>query len=118
MPKGKKTGGRNFPKGKSGNPKGKSKADGELQAARNLTKEQLKEILNLVASHPREHLQQILDDPKTPFLMEWTLQLALKADLSSWCIFMDRLVGKVKDEVEHTASDSLEEMLARSWKKE
>lgn len=112
MARGKKTGGKDFAKGKSGNPGGKSKADGELQAARNLSKEQLKEILNLIATHPREELQQIVDKHDTPFLIEWTLVLALRADLAVWNAFMDRLVGKVKDEVEHSVADSLAALIA------
>lgn len=98
---GKKTGGRNFPKGKSGNPGGMTK---EQAKVRHLTRETLKDLMNTLNSATHEDLQRILDNRETTALtMMWVkgyMNAISTGDLKQIELVMQRLVGKVKDELD------------------
>lgn len=98
---GTKTGGRNFKKGQSGNPGGMTK---EQAKARHLTKETLKDLLNTLAGATMDDLRMIMDKRDTTALTRMIISGILSADASGdWRqieLVLQRLVGKVKDEVD------------------
>jgi hypothetical protein len=104
--------GKPFQKGRSGNPGGRTKSDRELDQMRAMSKEQLKEVLNLTLSYPREQLEQVLAKPDTPWLIEWCIRLtfvsAEKGDIGVFREWMDRLIGKVPDKLDPELAAYLE----------
>lgn len=101
---GKKSGGRDFKPGQSGNPGGTSKVDRELMVIRKLSKEKFKELANILISGTREDLERMLASPGTTALTEMVIKVVLgiaeRGDMTSLDRLLDRLIGKVKDEVE------------------
>lgn len=103
---GKKSGGRDFKPGQSGNPGGTSKVDRELMVIRKLSKEKFKELANILISGTREDLERMLASPGTSALTEMVIKVVLgiaeRGDMTSLDRLLDRLIGKVKDEVDVT----------------
>lgn len=101
---GKKSGGRDFKPGQSGNPGGTSKVDRELMVIRKLSKEKFKDLANILISGTREDLERMLAKPDTTALTEMVIKVVLgiaeRGDMTSLDRLLDRLIGKVKDEVD------------------
>lgn len=92
--------------GQSGNPSGRPNLDPELRKLRELTKEQFKELATLLLSGTQEDLAELLAKPDTSMLTTWMIRVILtgaeNGDYAKLDSLMNRLVGKVKDEMELT----------------
>lgn len=117
---GKKTGGRDFKKGQSGNPNGMKPMDPEVKAFKKLTQEILDEIGFLVLDGNSEALGRIVKDPKSSTLKKWIASVALtgilNGDMDALDKLLNRVLGKVKEKVEHSGQITLEDMVAGSRK--
>jgi len=100
----KKVPGKPFQPGRSGNPGGRPKLSAEDRALRNMTKEQFREVANLLIEKDDQELMRIASTPGTPFLMVWLIQCYLKGaengDYDTLDKLMNRVIGKVRDEVD------------------
>lgn len=102
--------GRRFKPGQSGNPAGARAHNKELKALRRLTKEQVAEVAELLLHGNLKKLQSIIDAAKTDgkrnksVLTTWFAAVAMKGiargDMHALDVLLNRLIGKVKDEVE------------------
>lgn len=109
MAKGKKTGGRDFKPGVSGNPAGGPKIPEEVKVLRKLTIPRLEEIADLILDGNRVQLTQIVGSSTEPAIRVAYAKAALnamnKGDLTGIETILNRLVGKPKDKVEVTGKD-------------
>jgi hypothetical protein len=107
--KGKKTGGRNFPPGQSGNPKGPIPLPEDIKAARKLTPIEFERAVNKFLFWDRDALKEAVKDPKTAALDAWVITIILRAtakgDERPMSFLLERLIGKVKERIEHTAGE-------------
>jgi len=106
MAKGFKTGGRDFVKGVVTNPKGRPKVSSQLKEIKQLNATRLAELLNEFINMDKEALIAKSKDPSTT-VFELIICSILKnaydkGDQQRINFILDRLVGKVKDQVEHT----------------
>lgn len=109
MAHGRKTGGKNFQKGQSGNPKGLNSKG--LSDARKLNKALVTELLNKFINMPTCDLVQFVKhntkeggaDPTIETLVASILIKAInEGDQARLNFILDRLIGKVTDKVEYT----------------
>lgn len=109
MAKGKKTGGRDIKPGEIRNPLGGGSHNPDMKEVRRLTKEQVAEIGTLILTGNLEKLQSIKDEKSASVLKIWFASVAIKAisrgDAHSLSVILDRIVGKVKDQLELTGKD-------------
>lgn len=95
-----------FKKGVSGNPLGGKIHDPEIRKLRNLTKEEMIEVGSLVLKGSVEELKAIGKDPKASALKCMMAAVAVrtiqKGDPYALDVLLNRLIGKVKEEVKHT----------------
>lgn len=100
---GTKTGGRSFKKGQVANPGGFTKEQAE---ARRLTREGLKDLLNKLRLCTHAEMEDLLDNPNAPALERMLVKcyrvIEETGDIRQMDVLLDRLVGKVKDEVDVT----------------
>ena len=106
MAKGFKTGGRDFVKGVVTNPKGRPKVSSQLKEIKQLNATRLAELLNEFINMDKEALIAKSKDPSTT-VFELIICSILKnaydkGDQQRINFILDRLVGKVKDQVEHS----------------
>lgn len=103
MPKTNK-GGRDFKPGKSGNPNGRPTLPEDIKQARALNKIELDRMLNEMIHLTKAELQAKIADPKTTALELMACSVVAKGvqggDHMRLGFLLDRLVGKVKDQVE------------------
>jgi ABC-type taurine transport system ATPase subunit len=101
--KGIKTGGRDFPKGVSGNPNGRPPAPEDVRAVRRLTQPEIERIANDLLEKTRDELTEILEDPRTPTKVAMFARLirsaTWSADHKRMAFLLDRVVGKVETTV-------------------
>ena len=113
MAKGVKTGGRDFKPGETGNPNGAPKIPEEIKEARRLNKLQVEEILNKFLDWPLQDLVNFTANKNSPVLEVLVARILLegikKGDQFRLEFIFQRLVGKVKDEIDmnHTGEISL-----------
>lgn len=92
-----------FKPGQSGNPTGKPKDSPELRKLKNLTKQELVDVATMVVKGNLPDLKDIARDPTAPvvrvMLAAVCIKIIQKGDMSALNILLDRLVGKVKDEL-------------------
>ena len=78
----------------------------ELGLMRKMTKEQLIEVSSLILCASKAQVEALVEDPTTPMLKAMLASIALKiirtGDIVAFNILLDRMVGKVKEVVEHT----------------
>lgn len=90
-------------KGQSGNPKGYAGDVPELKAIKRMTKEELVDIGSLVVKGDVANLKAIAADPKATVIRVMLAAVAVKiinkGDMHALDILLNRLVGKVKDEI-------------------
>lgn len=105
---GKKTGGRNFEPGKSGNPKGRPRLPEDIKEARALNQIELTRILNKYLYMPIEEIKRELAKPNTPALevaVGKVLAAAInKGDQKRLDFILSRTVGSVKKVYEVTGA--------------
>jgi hypothetical protein len=98
---GSKTGGRNFTKGQVANPGGFTK---EQAKVRHMTREELKDLLNTLHTATHEDMERILGKPETTamtmMVVKCYMTIIETGDIRQLDVLLDRLVGKVKDELD------------------
>jgi hypothetical protein len=92
---------RPFKKGQSGNPQGARLHNPEIKKIKALTEAELIEVATFVLKSSVGQIKMKMKDPKTPVLQGMVLGLALKTmvkgDAQAFNALMDRLLGKVKE---------------------
>ena len=95
-----------FKPGVSGNPGGRKAEPKELREAKAMTKAQAQELLVIFMQMDIDDLEAILRDKKRKVIEHIIGRIALMAikhgDHARLSFVLDRLIGKVKDEVEHS----------------
>lgn len=104
MPKGKKTGGRDFVKG---DPRaGRPRTPPDIRQANLLTKAEVMAKLGEFLKLDVAELQRILEDKSNTVMDHWIGRIALMGikggDDRRLNFMFDRLIGKVTDKIEHT----------------
>lgn len=96
--------GKKFEKGVVHNPLGAGAHDKELKAIRKLTKPELAEIATLIISGNMDEINKVRISPDETPLRKWICSVVSKGiqngDMGTLNALLDRVVGKVKDEVE------------------
>ena len=96
--------GRRWKKGESGNVKGQPVLPEEYKVLRRMTKAELADVGNEILKGGIEQINVLLKDKKTPVLKLMVATIAAKiikqGDMHAFDILMNRLVGKVKDEMQ------------------
>jgi hypothetical protein len=123
--KGKKTGGRDYPKGVSGNPAGRPPVPSDLLEARALTPSEFDRIANKLLELTKDELNSLLKNDKTPAKVVMLARIIRSAMWSSdpkrAAFFLDRLIGKPQHEgaakVEARAEAEAEERRKAAQKK-
>lgn len=108
MAKGKKTGGRNFKKGQSGNPNGPAPLSPEARAFKNLTREGFETIANKYLSATRDEIRAALQDPSMKAIELAVISVinqAIKGEGRMLDLLLTRLIGKVTQPLEHSGPD-------------
>jgi hypothetical protein len=107
---GRKTGGRNFKPGQSGNPSGEKPSKEKLELRR-LTRDELVALIRKTAFMPRVDLDDRMNDPSLPLLEVCILRIFDKViqtgDHSGIEWLMSRSIGKVKEEMDVTHNDGV-----------
>jgi hypothetical protein len=116
MAKGKKTGGRDFVPGVVTNPNGRPPLSPEAKAIRKLTADKLEEIGDLILDGNKVQLNAISSSLEESAIRVAYAKAALnamaKGDLSMLEMILNRVVGRVKERVEHSGTITLEKLLA------
>jgi hypothetical protein len=93
-----------FKPGQSGNPQGRPKVPEDLKRARAFTKIEVSKILARHLDKSRRELNLLIQDPDTPALEAFVASLMVQGirtgDERRLNFLFDRIIGKVKDEVE------------------
>jgi regulator of sigma D len=114
MAKGKKTGGRDFVKGQVANPKGRTPIPEELKKIRKMNRDRLELVVSKYLNMNLIELNQVVKDPNTTALDHMICQIIIKSmatgDHARFNALMDRVVGKVKDQIELAANPHSELM--------
>lgn len=97
-----------FKKGQSGNPLGGKIHDQDLKRIKHLTKQELSEVANLIIKNNVEELKSLAKAPNSSVIQVMLASVAIKiiskGDMHALDVLLNRLVGKVKDEVHHSGS--------------
>lgn len=92
--------------GETGNPGGRPKLPEDIKAAKKLNKIELERLLNLYLTLSSEEISERMTDRTTPALEKMVGSIIQKAvdqgDQQRLTFLLDRLVGKVKDELDIT----------------
>lgn len=100
--------GKRFVKGQVANPLGGRAHNPEVQKIRTMTKVQVAEIGQLILEGDIKKIQAVKDNPKSSVLQIWIAAVAVKAitkgDMAALNQLLDRIVGKVRDDVHVTGS--------------
>ena len=92
--------------GQSGNVQGGKLIDPDLKELRRLTKEELVEVGTLVVKGNVSTLKNIVKDRESSVLHAMVASVALRVikqgDMHALDLFLNRLIGKVNDEVEYS----------------
>ena len=109
MAKGKKTGGRDFKPGESGNPKGAQAIPTDLKQARQLTRLELERVLNRYIHMTKAEIVKAAQNPDTPAIELMVASLISRAtnegDHKRISFLLDRLVGTVAQTVRVSGDD-------------
>lgn len=105
----KKTGGRDFKPGESGNPNGRPPLPPDIKEARALNKVELDRVLNRFAYMPPDQIEEVLKHPETTSLETAVGKILLEAgkhgDDRRLDFIITRLVGNVPKVHEHSGPD-------------
>jgi hypothetical protein len=97
-----------FKRGEVHNPLGAGAHDKLIKAARRLTSEELAKVANIIISSTLLELKAMASDDNSTILQRMVMSLASrvieKGDTQAWEALMSRLVGKVPDKIDVTAT--------------
>ena len=106
---GRKTGGRNFKKGQSGNPKGPAPIPEDIKASRQLTNFEFERIANKYLFACKDDVTKALTNPKTPFIELMVCSVihkaVVKGDERRLDFLLSRLIGKIVQPVSHSGPE-------------
>lgn len=109
MAKGRKTGGRNFRKGQSGNPKGPIPLPEDIREARKVTQIDFERIANKYLFARKDEIAKASADPNTPVIELMISSIIHKAvvegDERRLEFLLSRLIGKIVQPVAHSGPD-------------
>jgi hypothetical protein len=95
-------------KGEVRNPGGRPKGDPILDKLKKLTVEELEELVNVLIKGNIGELRRISKDENTSVIKAMVTAVAIKiisrGDMASLDKLLDRLVGKIKERVEHSGT--------------
>lgn len=109
MTAGRKTGGKDWEPGQSGNPDGRPKVPEYIKEAKKLNKGLLDEYMNKYINMPVEEIKEIVegamkgrsDTPAMEVMIARVIMQAInKGDYKTVNFILDRMVGKVKEHLE------------------
>lgn len=104
---GRKTGGRNWEPGQSGNPNGRPKTPDDLKKALRMTKIEFQELLVKYLSFSLADLKAANENANTTALDRIVISVITnaikKGDQQRLDFLMNRIIGKVKEEIDHTS---------------
>lgn len=102
-------------KGKSGNPNGRPKLSQEIKESRLFNKIEVESLLNRYMKMPISDLLKIAEDQSIPAIESVIAKVvalaAQQGDHLRFNFLLDRMIGKVKDQVEHTGKVTLEQLV-------
>lgn len=113
MAKGKKTGGKNFEPGESGNPNGRPPLTLEQREFRNAKTKEIIEEFKFLWSLKEDELKQITEDPNTPAIRKAIAHNIFSAASGKWGggyslqFILDRTIGRVKEEIDHNLKGNI-----------
>lgn len=106
--------GKRFKPGQSGNPRGAAAHNQDMKRLRILTKGEVAEVGTMILEGNRDALQAVLTDTSVSTLKLWFASVALKAinkgDMNSLDVLLNRIIGKVKDEIDFTNKSEVEHL--------
>jgi hypothetical protein len=109
MAKGRKTGGRNWQKGETGNPKGAPKTPEDVKALRRLNGPEFDRVANKFLFLTKAEIVRILNDAATPSLELIVASVIHKAiiegDAKRLEYLLMRVIGKVAQPIQHAGPD-------------
>lgn len=92
-----------FKPGQSGNPSGRPKDPPEVKLIKRLTRQEMAEVGSLIVQGKISDLQMVATGPQSTVLKAMIAKVAInimaKGDMHSLDLLLNRLIGKVKDEV-------------------
>jgi hypothetical protein len=95
---------RPFGKNNNANPEGARAHDPVMRAFKNLAKEELAEVGNLILQNNFDALTDLANDPQASVLQRMLASVSMRVikqgDMNTLDLLLNRLIGKVKDEVE------------------
>lgn len=101
--------------GQSGNPSGRPPEDPALRAVKMMTKAELGKIGQLILDGDYETLVELAADKEASVLTQMFASVCLriinKGDASALDMLLNRIVGKVKDEIEHSGNGQLAKVI-------
>lgn len=102
----KKSGGRDFKPGESGNPKGRPPLPAQVREFRRLTLTELQGYIAAIKDMPVSELEDLAKSKDIPALKAWIYSMAVQGIRSgserAFDSLMDRVVGRVADQVNIT----------------
>lgn len=102
MTRGRKTGGKNWVKGQSGNPKGNPGLPGDCREAKKLTADKYIKIVNKMIHGTKADVQAVINDPFSSALELLIAGILAKAitqqDVQRATFILERLIGKVPND--------------------
>ncbi len=108
MAKGKKTGGKNWSDTNQPAKRGRKSVPADLRAARSLTKATLEGLINKHLWMTSKQIDKVLEESSRVSMMERMIasiiqKAVIQGDERRLEFILDRLIGKVKDEIDITA---------------
>lgn len=102
-------GGVRFKKGQSGNPKGSSAKAATLSKITRMTNEQIADIGSVLLGGSETALDDIIHDDSSSIMQKWIAKLVrhsmVEGDPAIFNAVLNRIVGKVKERIEHSGPD-------------
>jgi hypothetical protein len=115
MARGKKTGGRNFPKGKSGNPTGRPKLPQEIKDLKKLTAQEfitrITKFLYLTKDELKAGINSGQIDVLDLCIRNALIKCAEKGDYWTLDKMMERLIGKAREGSPDDSREQLKELI-------
>lgn len=108
MAKGFKSGGKDFEKGVSGNPKGTPGLPAEVRKVRKLTHEEISQMGTMLLEQDINQIIKISEDLTQPVLRVWIARMIRKGiatkDTAYFNAVLDRIAGRIPTKMELTGS--------------